>query len=149
MIKASRGGRAGLSPAAFIEGFAFIHSSVIVLGSTVPRICEAGREVLIKDGGCTSAYALEASRPAYRRMTEMNYLVDCTQKTMEEHTVCAAWMIWREVRHFINRIVHHDPKILRQAMLGDFEGRDDARHCNARKCQRAFKRHNYEYQWAY
>ena len=38
----------------FAVEYDFVQSSVTVVGSTVPRILEAAREVLIKDAGCAS-----------------------------------------------------------------------------------------------
>ena len=69
LIKLSRGSRAGVAEAGFTTDDCSAHLSVTVLGSTVPKILEADREAFIKDGGWTSEYAFEASRPAYRRIT--------------------------------------------------------------------------------
>ena len=51
-----------------IGGFA--HSAVMLVGSRVPRAFEEGREVLMREGPWISEYAVVASRPAWRWITE-------------------------------------------------------------------------------
>jgi hypothetical protein len=53
LIKVSRGGRSLVGRTDVIGG-CFAHSSVRVLGSSVPRILEEESDVLIREGGWTS-----------------------------------------------------------------------------------------------
>jgi len=53
-MRVSRGGFEWGETDWVIVGGGFAHSSVMVLGSSVPRILEEGREVLIKEGAWIS-----------------------------------------------------------------------------------------------
>lgn len=68
-MRVSRGGFASGEKEFVTFGGGLAHSSVMLFGSSVPRILEEGNDDLIRAGACISEYAAVASRPAYRRMT--------------------------------------------------------------------------------
>ncbi len=69
-MSVSRGGLESGEKDFVTLGGGLAHSPVMEEGSRVPRCFSDGRDVLIKEGAWISLYAVEASRPAYRWITE-------------------------------------------------------------------------------
>jgi hypothetical protein len=65
LIRESRGGLLSGAKEFDTVGEGFAHSSLMLVGSSTPRMFEEGRELIIREGAWISEYAVVASRPAY------------------------------------------------------------------------------------